>query len=140
MNKEWDWLDRQLPHGKRFLLLHFQKRRFRSRNKFSESGEVNLLSPHKSIPVRIYSEKQTPQNKQASKSDKPTLSQRCQIFETVLHTSFNSSFRGGCTGGGECLKASCTQNVFYHQITQKFWLWRGFYQPISRKLQSSLPT
>lgn len=100
MNKEWDWLDRQLPHGKRFLLLHFQKRWYRSRNKFSESREVNLLSPHKSIPVRIYPEKQTPQNKKASKPDKPTLSRCCQIFETVLHTSFNSSFRGAARAGG----------------------------------------
>lgn len=34
---------------------------------FPESREVNLLSPHKSIPVRIYPEKKTLQNKQVSK-------------------------------------------------------------------------
>lgn len=111
--------------------LAFSEEMVQIQKPFSESREVNLLSPHKSIPVRIYPAKQTLQNKQASKSDKPTLSRCCQIFESVLHTSFNSSFKGGCTGGGECLKAFCTQIVFYHQVTQKFWLWRGFYQPIS---------
>lgn len=120
--------------------LAFSEEMVQIQKQFPESREVNLLSPHKSIPVRIYPEKKTLQNKQASKSDKSTLSRCSQIFETVLYTSFNSSFRGGCTGGGECLKASYTQIVFYHRITQKFWLWRGFYQPISRKLQSSLPT